>query len=90
MAGSRKKQEQLSEFWCIKCGRKGIPILRNRGNVKEKGHRKALYCITCKETINHIETRNEEEERIFQEEFTAGKYEEEAERSSAFAKENHK
>ena len=28
MAGSRNKREISSEFWCISCGEKGIPILR--------------------------------------------------------------
>lgn len=88
MAGSRRKAEALSEFWCIGCGEKGIPVLRNRGRIREKGHRKALYCIRCRTIINHVETRNAEEARRFREDFAAGKYAEEAERSIAFAKEH--
>ena len=86
MAGSRKKRETLSEFWCISCGKKGIPIMRNRGGIRAAGHRKALYCVTCRTVVNHIETRNAEEARRFREDFEAGKYTEEAERSIAFIK----
>lgn len=86
MAGTRKKREASSEFWCIKCGNKGIPIMRERSRRRGPGHRKALYCITCRQTINHIETRNEEEARMFREKYAAGEYAEEAERSVAFTK----
>lgn len=82
--------ETSSEFWCINCGNKGIPIMRARCSRREQGHLKALYCLTCKMTINHVETRNEEEARTFREDFAAGKYAEAAERSVAFAKENLK
>ena len=42
-------------FYCIQCGNKGIPIMRNNGRAKEKFHRKKLYCLHCKQEINHIE-----------------------------------
>ena len=88
MAGSRKKREMSSEFWCINCGKKGIPIMRERSKRRGPGHRKALYCITCKMIINHVETRNEEEARRFREDFAAGKYAEEAVKSVEYAKEH--
>ena len=88
MAGSRKKREVSSEFWCINCGKKGIPIMRERSKRRGPGHRKALYCITCKMIINHIETRNEEEARRFREDFDTGKYAEEAVKSVEYAKEH--
>ena len=85
MAGSRK-QKTISCFYCISCGKQGIPIWRNRGSLRERGHRKALYCTNCRMTINHVEVRTEEEKRRFYEDFAAGKYAEEAEKSRAFAK----
>jgi len=88
MAGSRRKNELMSDFWCINCGRKGIPVLRNRGRVREQGHRKALYCVTCKTIINHIETRNKDEAEQFRRDFESGRFKEEAERSIAYAKEH--
>ena len=48
-----------------------------------------MYCITCRTIVNHIETRNAEEARKFREDFEAGKYAEEAERSLAYAKAHH-
>lgn len=90
MAGSRKRFELTSEFWCINCGKKGIPVMRKCSRKREEGHRKALYCITCKAVINHVETRNEDEARQFREDYEAGLYAEEAERSIAFAKEHQR
>ena len=87
MAGSRPIRETSSEFWCISCGKKGIPIVRKHGRTREKGQRKGLYCVNCRAVINHVETRNEEEARRFLEDFAAGKYAEEAERSKEYAKE---
>lgn len=78
--------DEANNFWCIRCGQKGIPIMRKSGKRRPPGHRKALYCVRCKMVINHIETRNEEEERQFREDFAAGKFAEEAERSAAYAK----
>jgi len=90
MAGSRKKRELSSDFWCINCGNKGIPIMRERGSIRAQGHRKALYCIHCRMTINHIETRNVEEAQQFREDFDAGLYKEEAKESIAFDKQRNK
>ena len=87
MAGSRPIREASSEFWCISCGKKGIPIVRKHGRTREKGHRKGLYCVNCRAVINHVETRNEEEKRKFLEDFAAGRFAEEAERSKAYARE---
>ena len=88
MAGRRKQRDFSSDFWCIRCGKKGIPVARPRGHIREKGHRKALYCIHCKMKINHIETRNEEEKLEFLRNFAAGMYAEEAERSAEYARRN--
>ena len=83
MAGNRGKNV-VSCFYCINCGKQGIPIWRKRSRIREQGHRKALYCVNCKTRINHIEVRTEEEKRQFIEDFTAGRYAEEAERSIEF------
>ena len=40
---SLKKYEDHS-FYCLNCGKKGIPIWRNKGHLHSKNHRKALYC----------------------------------------------
>ena len=66
-------------FYCIQCGYKGIPFMRNNGRAKEKFHRKKLYCLHCKQEINHIECRTEEEVNQFKEDFESGVYLSEAE-----------
>ena len=76
-------------LWCINCGKKGIPIMREHSRQRGPGHRKALYCVTCKTIVNHVETRNQEEAKQFREDFEAGKFAEEAARSIAYAKEHH-
>lgn len=53
-----KNQEiTTSEFYCTKCGRRGIPIARRVGKQREAEHLKRLYCIFCKEEVNHAEIR---------------------------------
>lgn len=44
-----------SEFYCVKCGNKGVPIWRKKGQNREAGHLKKIYCIHCKEETNHCE-----------------------------------
>lgn len=46
-----------SDFYCVRCGQKGIPIARKNGAQREAGHLKKLYCMYCKEEINHAEVR---------------------------------
>ncbi len=89
MAG-RRKQKVISTLYCIRCGRQGIPIWRDKSHTREKGHRKALFCTNCRMTINHIEVRTEEEKERFLRDFAAGRFREEAEQSARYAKEHNK
>jgi len=55
---ARKNQEiTSSDFYCTKCGNKGLPIVRTKGHQREPGHLKKLYCIYCQEEVNHVEIR---------------------------------
>ena len=45
-----------SSFYCIKCAHK-VPLPRRRGQQREKGHLKRIYCIRCAREINHLEVR---------------------------------
>ena len=72
-----RKKTMLHEFYCIKCGNKGIPIQRKASSQRNKLHKKKLYCIYCKEQINHIECRNIEDVNSFKEKFNNGEYQEE-------------
>lgn len=44
-----------NEFYCCKCGVRGIPILRKSGQAREAGHLKKLWCLNCKEEVNFCE-----------------------------------
>nr|DAJ96756.1 MAG TPA: RNA-binding protein [Caudoviricetes sp.] len=76
----------LNDFYCIKCGQKNFSIPRKDGKMHEKFHRKRLYCYHCKEEINCVECKNEEEVRIFKEQFERGGFKDEAEESLAYSR----
>lgn len=65
-------------FYCIKCGQKGIPLMRKRGHQRPNHHRKKLYCVFCKEEVNHVECSTMAEVYDFKERFELGEYKEEA------------
>lgn len=46
-----------SDFYCTKCGNKGIPIARQARAKREAGHLKKLWCPHCKDFINHVECK---------------------------------
>ena len=46
-----------SRFFCTKCGREGIPVHRKKGQEREAGHLKKLYCMYCGDYINHVEIK---------------------------------
>ena len=47
-----------SDFYCTQCGNRGIPVQRKKGQEREAGHLKKLYCLRCKETVNHVEVKS--------------------------------
>ena len=85
MAGSRRKLE-MHTFYCINCGKPGIPIWRKTAKQKERYHRKILYCPNCKLAVNHIEIKTEAEKEQFIQDFQNGNYREEAEAAIEYAK----
>ena len=64
------------DFYCTKCGRKGIPLARKLGKQREPAHLKKLYCIYCKEEVNHAEVRpfGDYKKEDFFEEFRLGRF----------------
>ena len=74
----------MSTFYCLHCGKQGIPIPRNRGHQREKFHRKRMYCPHCKLDVNHLECRNDEDAFNFKIDFEEGKYIQEAKESINF------
>lgn len=68
-------------FWCINCGQQALPILRPNSKIRERFHRKRLYCFHCKQEINCIECKNDEEVFEFKTLFENGEFKQEAEES---------
>lgn len=73
-------------FYCLNCGKKGIPLLRDRSHFHSKNHRKVLYCPFCNETVNHLEVTNMEEAEKFKEDFENGVYKDEAAQSISYVR----
>lgn len=48
----------MSDMYCTCCGKKNIPIPRKRGQEREPGHLKKMYCIHCKKTVNMVEVKD--------------------------------
>ena len=72
-----KRQEiTKSEFYCVECGRRGIPIARKVGKQREAGHLKKLYCLYCLKETNHCEIRpfGTYTKEDFEEEYFLGRF----------------
>ena len=76
----------MSNFYCLQCGQKGIPLPRNRGRQREKFHRKRMYCPHCKIDVNHIEVKTSMEAQEFKRNYNKGVYQLEAKESIAFVR----
>ena len=77
-------------FYCINCGNKGIPLMRRQGFKHEGMHRKKLYCITCRQEVNHVECKTPDEVEEFHYNFENGVYKNEAEESISLVGAAHK
>lgn len=73
---AKNKKMVTSEFYCTRCGKKGIPIARANGSQREAGHLKRLFCLNCQEEINHAEIRPFGNYRLedFELEFELGRF----------------
>ena len=82
------KQKAFNEhsFYCINCGNKGIPLMRQRGFQHGKMHRKKLYCPTCRQEVNHIECKTMDDVEEFRYNFENGVYKDEAEVSICYVR----
>lgn len=61
-------------FYCMQCGQESIPLFRPAGKEKEKMHRKRMYCFHCKQEVNHVEIRNDQEKQEFLISFQNGEF----------------
>lgn len=76
----------LSEFYCTQCGNKGIPIMRRRGAEREAGHLKKIYCLKCKQELNHVECKpfSHYDYNDFLQEFEYGNFSEDGQRKVSY------
>lgn len=74
------------DFYCINCGKKSLPVRRNKGHQQERLHRKKLYCPWCKTEVNHIECKTYDDVEEFKTNFLNGVYKDEAEESLAYVR----
>lgn len=72
----------MSEFYCTRCGQKGLPVWRRKGSEREAGHLKKLFCLNCQDTVNHVECKpfTKYEYKDFVTEFEYGNFSEEGKR----------
>lgn len=69
-------QTVSSQFFCTKCGKEGLPVRRKMGQERAAGHLKKLYCLYCKEEVNHVEIKDKGKYTYndFLEEFNSGRF----------------
>lgn len=72
----------VNNFYCTRCGHKGIPISRQDNKMREPGHLKKLYCMFCGQEVNHAECKefSKYTHEEFLEEFEGGNFTEDGER----------
>ena len=74
------------DFYCTRCGRKGIPICR-QGRMREIGHLKYLYCLNCKSVTNHAECipGSKYTREVFLREYKSGNFDKEGNRIASLS-----
>jgi len=74
------------EFYCCKCGNRGIPIVRVIGRKRSAGHLKKLWCLKCQEEVNHAECipGSKYTKEDFQIEFKYGNFDENQQRKMTY------
>lgn len=70
----RNKKYTIHSFYCPNCGKKTLDLPRSLSSQKESMHRKKMYCPWCKETLNQIEVKNDQEYFNFKTAFERGDF----------------
>ena len=81
---------ETHDFYCIRCGKKTLPLARKVNHKHSKHHRKKLWCPTCKMEINCVECRSDTEVAEFLENFKNGVYQKELEYSLNYIQNENK
>ena len=71
-------------FFCINCGKEGLPIYRSLARQRGKMHRKKMFCIHCKQEVNMVECYSDEDVRKFKRNYENGVYKDEAKQSIVY------
>lgn len=71
-------QFEMHSFYCPVCGEKTFDLPRQRSHFHSKGHRKDLYCPTCRTTRQCVECASDAEVFEFKEAFLNGNYKEDS------------
>jgi hypothetical protein len=79
---------ETHDFYCIQCGKRGIPVVRNKGQQRDKHHLKKLFCLTCQMEINHVECKNYAEVIEFKEKFEKGEFIDAAQESISYVRDS--
>lgn len=76
-----------SDFYCTQCGSKTINVWRRRGQEREAGHLKKLYCFKCNKEQNCVEIKQNNKNYCYQDflfEFENHNFDEEGNRKTVF------
>lgn len=73
---NKRMKIEISDFYCTCCGKKGICIPRKKGNAREKGHLKKMYCLYCQKEVNFAEVapNSSYNYEMFKQEFEMGRF----------------
>lgn len=76
----------ISDFYCVFCGKQGIPIPRKASKTHEAGHLKRLFCVHCGKETNHVEIRpfGRYTHEDFEVEYTNGNFDKEGNRKMTY------
>lgn len=81
-------KNESHQFYCLLCGKPGIPLQRRVGFQHGAFHRKKMWCPNCKMEVNHVEIKTLDEKEKFLEDFENGVYKDEAEKSRDFLRDS--
>lgn len=75
-----------SRFYCVHCGKEGIPIIRKNSKFKKAGHLKKLWCLNCQKETNHAEVKEftHYDKECFDLEFNYGNFDKDGNRIMPF------
>ena len=84
--GRRNGKMIINDFYCMNCGHKNMSLSRRNSHQHGRFHRKKMYCVFCKQEVNHIECKSYEDVLEFKENFENGVYKDEAQDSLSYVR----